>query len=353
MKTFLTGATGFIGNRLLQELLKEDTEVHVLLRKPSAELPKSKKVRIFYGDLTDRESIRLAMTGCDRVYHVGGHVHLWSKDPEQFYKVNVEGTRNVAECAMQLGVSKMVYTSTCGVYGPSNYQLITEKHPAESCFVTDYDSSKLESEKLLQDFCKQGLKCVIVQPSRVYGPGFQTESNAVTKMIRLYLNGQWRFVPGDGNTVSCYVFVDDVVKGHMLAMRNGRNGERYILGGENATYLRFFKLLAELAGVNRKLFNLPKTILKWGVRADSLRAKLTGGTPRLSPAMIDRFVSHRAISSEKAIRELAYTITPLEEGFRQTLNFLKHADEIPAITNQKAAAAAPSVSLAFVNPQNS
>ena len=101
-------------------------------------------------------------------------------------------------------------------------------------FIHFMKETKAEAEKIALDYSKKGLDVVTVNPTRVYGPGKLTESNSMTKIVRLYISGLWRIIPGDGKSIGNYVFIDDVVEGHILAARFGRKGERYILGGENS-----------------------------------------------------------------------------------------------------------------------
>src|SRR5690606_18090570 len=110
-------------------------------------------------------------------------------------------------------------------------------------FTISYERTKYLAEQAVKTYVKRGLEVIVVNPSRVYGDGPVTDSNTVSKMINGYLKGTWRFIPGSGETIANYAFVDDVVAGHIAAMQYGRNGERYILGGEDISFNAFFETL--------------------------------------------------------------------------------------------------------------
>jgi nucleoside-diphosphate-sugar epimerase len=173
---------------------------------------------------------------------------LWPKcgaaTPDDYHETNVTGTRNVLETAAKTcGVQKLVYTSTCGVWGPTIKHPMTETDPRITGFPIAYERTKYLAELEVQKFVKQGLPVVIVNPSRVYGEGPITDSNTVGKMVSGYLKGTWRFIPGNGEQVANYAFLDDVVAGHIAAMDRGVIGERYILGGHDISFNDFFKTL--------------------------------------------------------------------------------------------------------------
>jgi nucleoside-diphosphate-sugar epimerase len=130
-------------------------------------------------------------------------------------------------------------------------------------------------------------------------------------------------MPGDGKRTGSYVHVEDVVNGHILAMQKGRTGERYILGGENASYNKFFKTLGNVTGKKLRLYNLPVPLMMLAGHAMMLRTKLTGKAPLLTPIWVKKYFYDWSLSSEKAERELGYTYRPLEEGLRQTVEWIK------------------------------
>src|SRR5690606_14327474 len=122
---------------------------------------------------------------------------------------------------------------------------------------TDYEKSKIEMTKMVNSYVKKGIDVCIVSPTRVFGSPSNSVSNSVTLLIKNYVNGSWKFIPGDGSKVGNYAFIDDVINGYILAMLKGKNGENYLLGGENLTYQQFFDLVKKTTGKSFKLFYLP------------------------------------------------------------------------------------------------
>lgn len=325
-KVFLTGSTGFLGIHLAKALLRENNEVVALCRSKSkgGEL-QAAGVLIAEGDIANRNSLEAGMKGCDQVYHMAALAKPWDKDKDAFRKVNIEGTRNVLEAALTLGVKKVVITSTAGVLGYSiNGEIIDEQPRKGFDLSTDYERTKLEAEELARTYAEKGIEVVIVNPTRVYGPGVLSQSNSTTKMIRQFSRGKWRIVPGDGEGVGNYVYVDDVIQGHLLAMQKGKNGERYILGGENASFNQFFAVLRKTTGQQQKLFNMPLGIMLGVSGTMQFLADNFGIKPLITPPFIRKYSQKAFLTSEKAVRELGYQPVMLEEGVLKTLAWLKN-----------------------------
>ncbi len=325
MNIFLTGATGYIGNNLAKKLADEGHTIHALCRNVKTDVLDHPNIKIFNGDITDIPSIQNAMQCCEQVYHLAAFARVWSKDPSIYYRLNVEGTRNVFDVARNLNIQKIVFTSTGGVLGPSGDHPVKESDERIGKPFTEYEESKTQAEELCREYCnKYNMHIVIVNPPRVYGPGIITESNAVTRLVNLYMKGKWKIMPGDGKRTGSYVYIDDVVNGHILAMQKGRAGERYSLGGVNASYIEFFDLLAKLIGKKISLIKLPVWAMMVAGNVLELYTKLTGKPPLLTPPWIRKYYYDWNVSSEKAIQELGYSFTPLEEGLQKTIDWLKN-----------------------------
>ena len=326
MKYFITGATGYIGQQLTERLVAEGHEVHALYRsQKKAEALKKEGVRLFQGDLLDAESLKRAAKGTDAIFHVAAFARPWAKDEQTFYRLNVGGALNVFHAAMDAGVKRIVFTSTAGVISPSKDGLPSdEATPRWVEHFTHYERSKAKAEKEAQKLvAKEGLEIITVNPTRVYGPGLLSDSNGVTRMIKMYLDGKFRIVPGNGSSIGNYVFIEDVVEGHLLSMEKGQPGHRYILGGTNASFDEFFRILSEVAGQHKRLFKVPVPIVHFAARLMELRADLTNKDPLLTPPWVRKYLYNWQLSIEKAKKELGYTPTPLPEGLRKTVEWLK------------------------------
>ncbi|MCB0520877.1 MAG: SDR family oxidoreductase [Lewinellaceae bacterium] len=324
MKYLLTGATGFIGVELAKQLAQDGHTVHALFRNETktARLKSFENVRLFKGDILDTDSLSGALKGCDGVFHTAAFAKPWDKDSQTFYKHNVQGSLNVFEAARKAGVKRIVFTSTAGVISPSNGVASNENTPRKLDYFTHYERSKAQAEEEVAKLVKDGLAIITVNPTRVYGPGQLAQSNGVTKMIKLYLQGKFKILPGNGKSVGNYAFIDDVVQGHIKAMQKGKPGERYILGGENISFADFFDLLSDLTGKSSKLYKMPIPVMRVAAKAMEIRANLTGSPPLLTPPWVERYMYNWELSSEKAIRQLDYHITPIEEGLSTTIDWI-------------------------------
>jgi nucleoside-diphosphate-sugar epimerase len=133
----------------------------------------------------------------------------------------------------------------------------------------------------------------------------------------------WRIIPGNGRSIGNYVFIDDVVEGHILAARFGRSGERYILGGENHSFRGLFDIIGETAGKRRILVNLPEGLMKGIIKLFMFMSKLSESPPAITVDWLDKYLNNWIMSSSKAVNELGYKITPLSEGVSRTIQWLK------------------------------
>lgn len=322
MKIFITGATGYIGQRIVRRLLTQGHQIHVLCRNFPDEYARESNVTIFRGDIIDAAKVRKAMEDCEQVYHVAGYARVWAKSPSTFFETNVLGTVNVLQAALDLGISKLVFTSTGGTYGISNGQPIHEDMIRHVDFFNEYESSKFMAEEKVLQFVNKGLNAMIVNPVRVYGPGVLTESNALSVLIKAYLSGTWHLVPGDGTCIGSFSYIEDVVDGHLLAMEKGRPGERYILGGENADFNTFFSILKRVSGRDYYLIKIPLSMMMLFGWKEELAARWFGAEPVITRKWIRKYNHDMACSSQKAIDHIGYKITPLEQGMKETVEWL-------------------------------
>lgn len=324
MKILITGASGYIGNKLAHTLANNGNTVHAIILSAAEEkLLRHPNITTFKGNILDKESLSAAMKGCVQVYHMAGMVKLWAKDADAFYQLNLVGTNNVLEAALNEGIKKFVYTSTCGVWGPSKDQLLIENDPRTSSFDNDYDLSKYMAEKSVKEYSKKGLCTVIVNLSRVYGPGLQTHSSGVNRFTHYLLNKRIFTMPWRLDVSANYAFIDDVVNGHILAMEKGLVGEKYILGGENVSYKRFANTVKQISLTKNTYIRIPPFLLKAFSLIELMRGKLNGHEPFITPNVAKRIQMDKIFDCTKAIRQLGYRITPFEEGMKTTIDHLK------------------------------
>ena len=325
MKYFITGATGFIGSNLAQTLADRGNEVRALVRnkEKALETLNHKNIQWFYGTLDDKDTLKKAMEGIDGVFHLAAYAKPWAKDPTLYNKINLIGTLNIFEIAKEQKVKRIVFTSTGGTFGPSLKEPLNEMSPRYYDFFNEYESTKFMGEKKAKDYVLEGMDIVIVHPTRVYGPGLISKSNAITLLVKRYLKGTWWFIPGSGKMKGNYVYIDDVVNGHILAMQKGEKGEQYILGGENASYLRLFQLIREKSGKQYPLIPIPVPLLMIFSSTQMFVSRMLGRPPLLPSKWVKKYMYNWQLSSEKAREKLGYSITSLSEGISHTVKWIK------------------------------
>jgi farnesol dehydrogenase len=327
MKIFVTGATGYVGSHLVKKLIELGHERHALVRsKEKAKNISHENVRIFKGDLLNKESIQLAMKNCEEVYHLAAFANVWDKSEDTYFKMNVVATKNILDAAKIFSVRRVVVTSTAGVYGASMDSEITEDFVRTTDFFNEYESSKALAESWVKDYVINGLDVVIVSPTRIYGPILFGKTASINQLIEKYVFKKWRFIPGDGTRIGNYVFIDDVVNGHVLAMSKGRTGHTYLLAGENHDYNQFFQVLAYTSGLPRKMLNMPISFQMMFARIQLVKT-LFGGTPIITPKWIAKGKYHWKVSPQKAVEELGMEITSLEKGLERTIESMEARKE--------------------------
>ena len=325
MKLLITGATGYIGHPLALKLAEQGHQVQILVRNlKSKNIPAHPNIRLFEGDITDPQSIAPAIKGCKHVFHVAAYARLASKNPNLFYQINVKGTENMLIESVKAGVEKFIYTSSVAVFGPSLNFPLTENDPRIKKFDNDYELTKCMAENLVRNYHEKGLPGVIVNLSRVYGPGAGEYSNGVNKFISKVLKKRFLVVPDRQNISANYVFIDDVIAGHLMAMNKGKTGESYIIGGENVSYKTLFSTIKVLAGTRSKFIKIPYNLVKTGFYMRHFLSKFSETETLISPKILEQLFTNRCVSSQKAITQLGYKYTPLQTGIQKTINYLNY-----------------------------
>ena len=237
---------------------------------------------------------------------------------------NVLGTTNIMKASLDKNIKKVIHTSTLSVFGPALYHVpITENQPRISSYSNDYELTKKMSEEVVLDYVKKGVSCSILNLSRVYGPGINTYSNGVNKIISKIMNDKVLYVPDKLNVEANYVYVEDVLNAQLLALEKGLSGEKYIIGGENEDYLGLFNRIKSISKSKISIIKLNYNLIKNGISLINGCNKLLGSQSMVTPKVLDSLFTNRSASSQKAISELNYKITPLNEGLDCTINFLK------------------------------
>ncbi|XP_050205575.1 uncharacterized protein LOC126655424 [Mercurialis annua] len=330
MKVLVTGASGYLGGRLCHALLDQGHIVRALVRRTSdlSGLPPATTAESFelaYGDVTDYRSLLDAFSDCHVIFHAAALVEPWLPDPSKFVAVNVGGLKNVLQAARETNsIEKIIYTSSFFALGPTNGFIADESqvHPEKS-FCTEYERSKATADKIALQAAADGVPIVMVYPGVIYGPGKLSTGNVVAQLLIERFQGRLPGYLGHGNDRFSFSHVDDVVQGHIAAMNKGRLGERYLLTGENASFMYVFDVAAIITNSNKPGFCIPLWA-SWGYGwLLILICYITGKLPLVSPPTV-RVLRHQwAYSCEKAKAELDYHPRSLQDGLKEVLPWLK------------------------------
>lgn len=321
MLTLVTGGTGFVGAAVVRLLLSEGHTVRALARRGSnLQNLDGLDIELAFGDLLDKETLRHALKGCRRLYHVGAHYSLWEPSSEVFYRVNVDGTRKLLEAAMEEGVERVVYTSTVGTLGyRQDGGPADEETPASLDQMTGhYKRSKFLAEEEARGAVLRGLPVVIVNPSTPVGPR-DIKPTPTGQIIVDFLN---RRMPAYIDTGLNFIDVADVARGHLLAAERGRVGERYILGRSNLTLQQLFATLGQIAKLSPPRVRLPyRLILPLAYGNHWISSLITRKPPRIPLEGVKMAKRRMFFNASKAVRELGLPQSPIEQALEQAVRW--------------------------------
>src|SRR6266545_3545849 len=325
-QVLVTGGTGFVGARLVRELVAEGHRVKVLAR-PGSSLRalagvEPSQLEVVHGDVTIGHTVYRALAGCDRLFHVAAEFKIWDRRPAKIFDASIIGTSETLEAARRRGIEKIVVTSSTAAVGASREPMpIDEAFPFNRENSAPYIVAKRRAEEIALGMAKSGMPIVVVNPATVMGPG-DYKPTPSGELILTYLNWKLPFgVPWSPGGFSI-VDVDDVAKGHLLAMQKGRVGERYILGGTNATVEQFFAALSEITGLAGPGFQAPPALAAFAGALAEMGARVSGKRPRLTYKFARDYVGWFVwVSSQKAEKELGYTARPLRPTLIRAVRF--------------------------------
>jgi dihydroflavonol-4-reductase len=270
-------------------------------------------------DLAKPETLAAAVAGCRCVFHVAADYRLWVPDAASMRRVNIDGTLALLQAARAAGVERVVYTSSVAALG-----LRTDGLPADETTPVDvahlagvYKRSKYDAEQAVKQMAAAGQDVVIVNPSTPVGPG-DVKPTPTGKMVRDAANGK---MPAYVDTGLNVVHVDDVAAGHLLALRHGRRGESYILGGQDLFLRELLAMIAKQRHRRRPLLRLPIAPLMPLAWAMERLAGITGKTPLMTPDMLRMARKKMFFSSAKATAELGYRPRPAAEAVADALDW--------------------------------
>jgi nucleoside-diphosphate-sugar epimerase len=323
MKAFVTGGSGFLGQHVVRKLIKRGYSVFGLARSErSADMLAALGATIVHGDITGTASMREGMRGSDVVFHLAGWYKLGAPDWTEAETLNVRGTRNVLRLAHELGVPKIIYTSTVTVLGDTRGKLVDETYFQGGPFLSEYDRTKwLAHYKVALPLIEKGAPIIIVMPGVAYGPG---DTSFAAEMMRRFYRGI-PVLPGPSTTVT-YAHVEDIAEGHILAAEKGKIGQSYLLTGPAIPLGEMVDFWAHLTGKSAPTVRIPAELLR-------PLAPLIGTISSIVPlpslfgqeATATLGATYMA-SSDKARAQLGWQTRPLQTGMLETFAWIAETE---------------------------
>jgi dihydroflavonol-4-reductase len=306
----------------VRALIKDGEDVRVLVRKTSdTRNIDHLDVERVYGDIRDGEAMRKALTGIDTLYYTAAHFAHWTPDKKLPYEINVEGTKTSMAAALEAGVQKVVYTSTNNTMGAHG----AEKPADETAEFNHQDTgdhysmSKYLGEMEARKFVAQGLPLVIVNPTVVIGTHDVKPTPSGLMILDVARQKMPGYIEGGVNIID----VDDVARGHILAAKKGRIGERYLFGNENRTVYDYFKLIAQIAGVKPPQVRIPyPAAVALGYVFEAV-AYFTKKPPSSTVSEIKIGRKYEFYDCSKAVKELGLPQTPIKVSIGKALNWFR------------------------------
>jgi len=328
MRIFLTGASGYLGRALAARLAAEGHELRAIVRGTTpAERTASLEalgVTLFRGDVTERVSMREAMSGADWVIHAAADLDL-TGPAGRMEAVNVAGSENVASLASKLGVPRLLSISSVAAFGgsPDDGTPGTEQSPPQRPFPTEYSRTKHEGERSIRAWAARGLGVVTVYPSLVYGPpGKKEGANALLRQLEL---GRFPALVGADRYAS-WLFLDDLVDGVCRALERAAPGADYLLAGEATTIRELARRVAALGGAPAPRIEVSVATARLALRLALPFYRLRGRRPPMPLSQISSLARHWRFDDAKARRELDWTPRGLDAGLGATLDYLRRQE---------------------------
>ncbi|MGI8785590.1 MAG: NAD-dependent epimerase/dehydratase family protein [Acidobacteriota bacterium] len=319
----VTGATGFLGTHLVEELRRQGFALRLLCRGASR-WDNNPDIEIHRGDVLDRNVVGRAVAGIAGIFHLAGLVSRDKRDEPRLYDVHLRGTRYICEAAVHEGSPRLVLASSSGTLAVSREPTVhDESSPYASDVTRDwpYYQSKIFQEKMAWSYHRhQGLPLVVINPSLLLGPGDDRRSS--TRDVAVFLDGFIRNYPAGGLN---FVDVRDTAAAMARAMTDGRNGQRYLIGGTNMTFREFFRLTARVAGKRPLRFPITKGLAAVYARVLGGFYRLAKRTCPLDPVSVEMAFYFWYLRNDRAVAELGLRTRPAEETLRDTVDYLRRS----------------------------
>jgi dihydroflavonol-4-reductase len=304
---FVTGGTGFLGLNLIEQLITQHWQVTALHR-PSSDIRLLKRfpVRRVEGDILEPESLRRAMPqGVDAVFHLAADISMWSGHNARQTRINVDGTRQVLEAALEAGAGRLIHTSTWNTYGLEQGEISEDLPQLGGGSRANYDRTKFLAEEEVRKGIARGLDAVIVNPSHIIG---RYDRKGWAQLI---IAAHERWMPGVPPGAGTFCHAEAVARAHIAAAERGRRGANYLMSGADATFVELFAAINEVTGSRVPLRPLPPALFRVPARLSAAWASITGREPAMTPEGIEVAIARARVTSRRAEEELGYRPAPL------------------------------------------
>jgi dihydroflavonol-4-reductase len=331
VRVFITGATGFVGGHVARQYATEGASLRLLTRQTSRlDSLSGINAEMVKGDLREPEKLRSALTGCDALVHVAADYRLWVRDPEQMYAANVDGTRELLKLAREVGIQRVVYTSSVATMGfKADGTIVNEDTPvALSDMIGHYKRSKFLGEQEAIQAAKDGQHVMVLNPTTPIGAG-DAKPTPTGRIVVDFLNMKF---PAYVDTGLNLVDVDEVARMHIVALDRGTPGERYILGGENLTLKQILDRMSAITGLPSPKMKVPHAVaMAFAFFDENFTGKLRGKEPRATVEAVRMGEKMMFASSAKAERELGFQILPVYPALRAAIDWFVAHGYAPAL----------------------
>ncbi|NYF80399.1 hopanoid-associated sugar epimerase [Granulicella arctica] len=321
MRAFITGATGFVGSHVARTYAAQGATLRLLTRQTSStKLLANLDAELVTGDLRQPEKLRSALAGCDALVHVAADYRLWVRDPKEMYASNVKGTRELLRIAREVGVKRVVYTSSVATMGfKADGTIVDEATPVGLAdMIGHYKRSKFMAEQVAIEAARAGQHVIILNPTTPIGAG-DVKPTPTGRIIVDFLNKKF---PAYVDTGLNLVDVAEIAQMHFAALERGTPGERYILGGENLTLKQILDRMSSITGLPSPTMKVPHAVaMAFAFFEENITGRLLGKEPRATVEAVKMGKKTMFAASSKAERDLGFRVFPVYHAMRSAIDW--------------------------------
>ena len=318
----ITGSSGHVGSNLIRELTKQNYKIRCIDFDGDHRAYEGFDVEIIKGDITEKDSLVPIFKDVEIVFHTAALINLDRRYRDQIRLVNVSGTENVCQASLNAGVKKLVHFSSVDAFYrfPIEEPLLEDRKLIDDPNAVPYDLSKADGQKIVIDYCQQGLDASIIHPTSIVGPNDFKPGLPMQEMVNL-ANGKRKVLPNWG-----YNFVDvrDLCTTAISAVSKGKTGQNYIVGGEYHMYSYIAELMEQQLGRTVLLGTIPNFVSYLGLPYEYIKSLITR-KPRV--LTVDTLhtgkTGNKVVPSTLARSELGHNPRPLKETIHDMVSFFQ------------------------------